>query len=85
LGSLPLTAQLRPIERSGGMEDDRARRGRVEHAVDNDAVEVQVRIERRAEAVDEGDRAEARRGAAAWTVRAQAGLHGAQEEAQSST
>ena len=50
-----------------------------------DAVEVQVRIERRAEAVDEGDRAEASRGAGAWTVRAQAGLHGAQEEARRST
>ena len=45
------------------MEDDPARGGGVEHAVDDDAVEVQVGIERRAEAVDEGDRAEARRGA----------------------
>ena len=67
------------------MEDDPARRGRVEHAIDDDAVEVQVRIERRAEAVDEGDRAEASRGARTRAVRAQAGLHGAQEQAQSST
>jgi hypothetical protein len=61
------------------MEDDPARRGHVEHAVDDDAVDVQVRIERRAEAVDEGDRAEASRRARARATRAQAGLYGAQE------
>jgi len=43
------------------MEDDPAR-GAVEHAVD-DQVEVQVGIERGAEAVDEGHGAEAGRGA----------------------
>ena len=48
----------------------RRRRGRqprpqwgVEHAVDDDAMKVQVGIERRAKAVDEGYGAEARRGA----------------------
>ena len=51
------------IEAGGGMEDDPARGGGVEHAVDDDAVEVQVGIEAGAEAVDEGHRAEARRGA----------------------
>ena len=45
------------IEPGGGMEDDPARRGRVEHAVDDHAMEVQMRIEGGAEAVDEGDRA----------------------------
>ena len=51
------------IEPGGGMEDNPARGGGVEHAVDDDAVKVQVGIERRAKAVDEGDGAEARRGA----------------------
>jgi hypothetical protein len=45
------------------MEDDPARGGSVEHAIDDDAVEVQMSIEGRAEAVDEGHRAETRRGA----------------------
>ena len=35
---------------------------RLEHAVDDDAMEVQVGIEGGTEAVDEGDRAEARHG-----------------------
>jgi hypothetical protein len=73
------------IDPGGGTEDDPARGGRVEHAVDDDAVKMEVGIERRAEAVDEGDRAEAGRRARTRAVRAQAGLHGAQEEAQSST
>ena len=47
-----------------GMEDDPARRGRVEHAVDDDTMEVKVRVEGGTEAVDEGDCAEARRGPA---------------------
>jgi hypothetical protein len=42
------------IEPDGGVEDNSARRGSVEHAVDDDAMKVQVGIERRAEAVDEG-------------------------------
>ena len=67
------------------MEDDPARGGGVEHAVDDHAMEVQVRIERGAEAVDEGHRAEAGRGARTRAVRAQAWLHRAQEQAQSST
>ena len=50
--------------------------GRVEHAVDDDTVEVPMGIERLPEAVDKGDRAEARRQARATC--AQAGLHGAQ-------
>ena len=33
------------IDPAGGVEDDPARRGRVEHAVDDDAMEVQVGIE----------------------------------------
>jgi hypothetical protein len=44
--------------------------------------EVQMGIERRAEAVDEGDRAETSRGSRASTVRAQALLHHAQKQAQ---
>jgi hypothetical protein len=49
--------------------------GGVEHAVDDDAMEVQMRIEGGTEAVDEGDRAEARRRARTKAVRAQALLH----------
>ena len=67
------------------MEDYSVRRRRLEHAVDDHAVEVQVRIERRTEAVDEGDRAETCRAPGAWTVRAQALLHHTQEQAQGST
>jgi hypothetical protein len=44
-------------------EEDRACGGGVEHAVDDDAVEVQAGIERRPEAVNERDRADAHRGA----------------------
>jgi len=64
----------------GGSEDDPARRGRVEHAVDDHAMEVQMRIERGAEAVDEGDRAETSRGARTRAVRAQALFHLALEQ-----
>ena len=46
---------------------------------------MEVGVERRAEAVDEDHRAETRRGTRTRAVRAQAGLHGAQEEAQSRT
>ena len=67
------------------MEDHSVRRSGLEHAVDDRAVKVQVRIERRAEAVDEGDRAETRGGAQTRAVRAQAGLHRAQERTQSGT
>ena len=63
------------IEPGGGMEDDPACGGRVEHAVDDDTVEVQVGIEAGAEAVDEGDRAEPGRVARTRAVRAQALLH----------
>jgi hypothetical protein len=51
------------IESAGGMEDDPARGGGGDHAVYDDAVKIEVGIECRAEAVDEGDRAEACRGA----------------------
>ena len=51
------------LDPGGGSEDDPTRGGGVEHAVDDDAVEVQMGIEAGTEAVDEGDRAEARRGA----------------------
>jgi hypothetical protein len=40
------------IEPGDGMEDDLARRGRVEHAVDDDTMEVEVRVEGGTEAVD---------------------------------
>ena len=39
------------IELGGGTEDDPTLGGRVEHAVDDDAVKMEVGIERRAEAV----------------------------------
>jgi hypothetical protein len=48
-------------------------------------MEVQVRIEGGAEAVDEGHRAEAGHAPSAGTVRAQALLHHAQQQAQGST
>ena len=51
------------LEPGGCMENDPARSGGVEHAVDDDAVKMEVGIECRAEAVDEGDGAEACRGA----------------------
>lgn len=43
------------IDPGRGSEDDPARGGSVEHAVDDDAVKMEVGIECRAEAVDEGD------------------------------
>ena len=70
------------IEPAGGVEDDPARRIGREHAVDDHAMEVQMGIERRAKAVDEGDRAETSQGSRASTVRAQALLHHAQKQAQ---
>jgi len=51
-----------PTEPAGGMDNDPVRGGSVEHAVDDDAVEVQVGIEGGTEAVDERDRAVAGRG-----------------------
>lgn len=67
------------------MEDDApGRRGR-EHAVEHHAVKMQVGIERGAEAVDERHRPEARRRTHARTVRPQALLHRAQEQAQRRT
>jgi hypothetical protein len=50
--------------------------------VEDAAVKMQMRVQRRTEAVDEDHRAQAGRGAAAGTVRAQAALDGAQQEAQ---
>jgi hypothetical protein len=44
------------IQPGGAAEDDPARKGGVEHAVDDDTVKMEVGIERRAEAVDEGRR-----------------------------
>jgi hypothetical protein len=64
------------------MEDDPARGSGVEHAVDDDTVKVQVRIEGGIKTVDEGHRAEARRAPGARAMRAQAGLHHAREQAQ---
>ena len=46
-----------------GTEDDPARGSGVEHAVDDHAMKVQMWVEGGTEAVDEGHRAEARRGA----------------------
>jgi hypothetical protein len=70
------------IEPSGGMEDDPARGGGVEHAVDDHAVEVQVEIEGGTEAVNERDRAEARRRARNLNCAYAALLHRAQEHPQ---
>jgi len=72
------------IERGGCVEDDRACGGRVKHAGDDDAVDVQVCIERRVDAVDEGDRADASRGARIRVVRAGRAPRRKEEE-QSST
>jgi hypothetical protein len=66
------------------MDDDPARGG-LERPVDDRAVKVQVRIERRAAAVDEGHRAEPGGATCARAVGAQAGLPRAQEEPQGST
>src|SRR5438034_600661 len=44
------------IDADGSMEDDPSCGGGVEHAVDDDAMEVQAGIERRAETLDEGHR-----------------------------
>jgi hypothetical protein len=49
------------FDRGSGMNDGRDCRGGVEHAVDDHAIEVQVRIGRRAEVVEEGDRTETSR------------------------
>ena len=51
-----------PTEPAGGMDNDPVRGGSVEHAVDDDAVEVEVGIEGGTDAVDERDRAVAGRG-----------------------
>ncbi len=56
----------------GGSEDDPTRAGGVEHAVDDLVVKMKVGIERRAEAVDEGHRAEMRRRTRTRAVRPQA-------------
>ena len=55
------------------MEDDPARRSGREHAVDDNAVEVYVRIEGGPEAVNEGDRAETGRETWPRTVHAAIG------------
>jgi hypothetical protein len=73
------SGQSRPGRR---MEDDAARRSGRKHAADDHPMEVQVGIEGGTEAVDEGDCAEAGREARTWTVRPQASLHHAQEQAQ---
>jgi hypothetical protein len=64
------------IEVAGGMEDHSLRRRGLEYTVDDHAVEVQD-IQRGAKAMNEGDRAQTRRGTRAWAARALAGLHGA--------
>ena len=56
--------------------------GRLEYAVEDAAVKVQVRVQGRAEAVNEDHRPEARRGTATGTVYAQAVFHRVQKEAQ---
>jgi len=75
----------RPVDPGGRVEDDAPGRRRREYAVEHHTVKMQVRIERRPEAVDEGHRPEARRGTRARTVRPQALLHRAQEQAQRRT
>jgi hypothetical protein len=65
------------------MEDDRARGGGVEHAIDDDTVEVQVVL--RLEPKRWMKATAPSRVARTRAVRAQALLHGAQEQAQSST
>ena len=51
------------IERGGGVEDNPARSGGVEQAVDDDTMKMEVGIEAGTETVNEGHRTEARRGA----------------------
>ena len=64
----------RPVDPGGWEEDDTpGGRGR-EHPIEHHAMKMQMRIERRAEAVDEGHRAEARSRTRTRTVRAQARL-----------
>ena len=53
----------------------------LEDPIDDAAVEVKVRVQRRVEAVDENHRPQPGRSAAAGTVRAQAALDGAQQDA----
>jgi len=68
-------AKSRRSDVGSRVEDDApGRRGR-EHTVEHHTVKVQVGIERRAEAVDEGHRPEARRRTRTRTVRPQALLH----------
>ena len=55
--------------------------GRREDPIEDAAVKVQMRVERRTEAVDANYRAQAGRGAAAGTVRTQGTLDGAQQDA----
>ena len=55
--------------------------GSREYRIDAAAMEVEVRVERRTEAVDENHGAQAGRGAAAGTVRTQGTLDGAQQDA----
>jgi hypothetical protein len=73
------------IDTGCGMEDHTVGRSGLEHAVDDDAVKTEVGIERGAEAVDEGERAEAGRGTRTSAVRAQALLYRAQEQPQGGT
>jgi hypothetical protein len=44
------------LEAAGGMEDHGVRRRRIEHAVDDDTVKMEVGIERRAEAMTRAPR-----------------------------
>ena len=67
------------IDPGRGTEDGPIRGGGVEHAVDDDAVEVVVGIEGRTEAVNERGRAAAGREARARAVRTQVLLHHPQE------
>ena len=75
----------RPADPGGGVEDDAPGRRRLEHAVEYHTMEVQVGIERGAEAVDEGHRPEPGCRTCAGTVRPQALLYRAQEQAQRRT
>ena len=74
------------IQPERGVKDDPGRpvggaRG-LEYPVEDAAVKVQVRVQGRAEAVDEGHRPAAGRGAATGTVCAQAVCHRAQKDTQ---
>lgn len=74
------TAVMALIEPGHRMDDDPARGGAIECAVDAHVVEVQVRFGRGTEAVDEDHRAKAGRRTRTWIVHTQTWLHRAQEQ-----